>query len=83
MQQRTMSKRIRFAFTSEAKRDDALKELSGSSKFRHLTTSILNTTNGSEPCYYLFVQTTGSLIYDLVAKDSIAAIMNKYGGDRA
>ena len=83
MQQRTMSKRIRFAFISEVKRDDALQELSGSSNFRHLTTSILNSTRGSEPCYYLFVQTTGSLIYDIVSKNSIEAIMNKHGGYRA
>ena len=76
MQQRTMSKKIRFAFTSEVKRDDALKELSGSSNFRHLTTSILNSTNSPEPCYYLFVQTTGSLIYDVVSKNSNKNVVN-------
>lgn len=73
-----MSKRMRFAFTSEAERDDALQELSTSSNFRHLTTSIIN-----EPCCYLFVQTTGSLIYDVVSKNSIEAIMNRHGGYRA
>ena len=73
---KTMAKKIRFAFQTEAERDAALKELTGSSNYRHLIMS----TRNSPSNFFLYVQTTGSLIYDIIANNSIVAIAEKHGG---
>lgn len=80
--QRGLQRKIRFAFDSLESREGAMKELD-KSDFRHLTTSTFNAIKSEEPCFYLFVQTTGSFIYDSVSKNSIEAIMGRHGGVRA
>lgn len=78
MQNRTMTKNLRFTFTTKAERDAALAELSESSNYRHLITKAHD--NNDSACFYLFVQATGSIIYDSIAKNSIKAIVEKHGG---